>query len=88
MKVIVNRQRNVALLATQGPRWVHLIRITAHGLESERITEEQLCADWSELASYPVEHAVRRFTDISQTVGTSASAKHLLEKHHDISIPS
>jgi hypothetical protein len=40
MKVITNRHRNIAILVTQGSKWIHIITLTSHGLESTKLTED------------------------------------------------
>jgi hypothetical protein len=82
MKVIVNHHRNVALLVTQGSKWLHLIRITARGLESEKITEDELTAEWAELV-YPLPKACSKFQAIASGLGATETAARLLTKACD-----
>lgn len=79
MKVITNRHRNIALLVTQGSKWLHIITLTSHGLESTKLTEDELTADWSELV-YPLEKACAKFRAIADSLGASDTAARLLTK--------
>lgn len=77
-KVVVNRSRQAAILAKQGRVYVHLIRSTAHGLYVEKITDDQLMQDWSELKGYDVSKAVDSFGRLSNKPRTTKEARHLL----------
>lgn len=79
MKVITNRHRNIALLVTQGSKWLHIVTLTAHGLESTKLTEDELTADWAELV-YPLEKACEKFKAIGQALGATETAARLLAK--------
>lgn len=83
MKVITNSSRNVALLVTQGSKYLHLVTITAHGLEAAKITEDELTADWSELVGYQLDRACHRFKGIADELGATEGARRLLEKACD-----
>ena len=78
MKVIVDRARHAALLVKQGSKWVHILRATPHGLVAEKLTEDQLIADWSELTKPPVEVAVDTFSGIGRVKGGTKAALALL----------
>jgi hypothetical protein len=82
MKVITNRHRNIAILVTQGSKWIHIITLTSHGLESTKLTEDELIADWSELV-YPLEKACEKFKAIAAALGMSETAARLLVKACD-----
>ena len=77
-KVITNRSRQVAMLAKQGHKFVHLIRSTAHGLHVEKITEDELTQHWSELVGYSVETAIQRFAKQAGQPRTTREARKLL----------
>jgi hypothetical protein len=78
MKVIADRHRHVALLVKQGSKWVHILRATPHGLEADKLTEEELTADWSELVNQSVAGAVQSFGGIAKKKGGTQSALQLL----------
>lgn len=80
VKVIANRHRNVALLAKQGRTYLHLVTITSHGLESEKITEDELLADWAEVLAYREDQGLSRFEAIAREQGASVTAARLLEE--------
>lgn len=82
-KVIVNRSRQVAILAKQGHKFIHVIRATAHGLAVEKITEDELTRDWSELRGYSLHEAVRKFGELVGKPRTTKAARHAL---HDLAV--
>jgi hypothetical protein len=78
MKVIVDRARHAALLVKQGSRWVHILRVTGRGLVAEKLTEDELTADWSELTNQTVDHAIATFIGIARVRGGTKAALALL----------
>ena len=78
MKVIADRSRRTALLVKQGSKWVHILRATPHGLEADKLTEEELTADWFELTNVTVAHAVQSFGTIAKRKGGTQAALNLL----------
>jgi hypothetical protein len=83
MKLITNRHRNVALLVTQGSKWLHIVTLASHGLEATKLTEEELTADWSDLPAYPLQEACRKFKAIAENLGATETARRLLAKACD-----
>ena len=79
VKVITDRSRHIALLK-MGNKWMHLVRITAHGLETQRVSKQQLVSDWGELVSYPVDVAVAKFKQIAHNVGATDSALKIINE--------
>jgi hypothetical protein len=78
MKVIADRSRRTALLVKQGSKWVHILRATPHGLEAGKLTEDELTADWFELATVSPEHAVQNFDNVAKRKGGTQAALQLL----------
>jgi hypothetical protein len=78
MKVIVDRARHAALLVKQGNKWVHILRATGRGLVAEKLTEDELTADWSELTNQTVNQAIGTFTGIARAKGGTKAAVTLL----------
>jgi hypothetical protein len=76
--LLKNHNRNVALLAKQGSRWVHIVCITAHRLEARKLTEEELSADWRPMPEYSEAEGVARFADIARTTGATQQAEQLI----------
>lgn len=77
-KVIVNRSRQVAILAKQGHKYVHVIRAIPRGLVVDKLTEDELLEDWSELAGYKLEIAVMKFAELVHGPRTTRAARVLL----------
>lgn len=77
-KVIVNRARQVAILAKQGHKYVHVIRAIPRGLVVDKLTEEELIEDWSELGGYDIKTAVIKFTELVGGPRTTRGARVLL----------
>lgn len=69
----------MALLAKQGETYIHLVTIKATGLDSIKITEDDLTGDWAEVMGYSPEKAYSSFVDIAQTVGCTKRAAKLLD---------
>lgn len=80
MTLIANRHRNVALIVTQGPKFIHILRISAFGIEADKLTEDQLISDWGEVSHYPVGAAVARFRQMAREKGCTETASRLLDK--------
>jgi hypothetical protein len=77
-QLIANNHRNVALIAKQGTRYVHLVTLTAHGLETGKLTEEQLTGVWGSVRAYSPEQALARFQHLAATLGATEGARRLL----------
>jgi hypothetical protein len=78
MKVIVDRNRHAALLVKQSTKWVHILRASGHGLTAQRLSEDELTGEWSELTQASVESALNTFTGIGRTKGATKGALALL----------
>jgi len=80
MKVIADRQRHAALLVKQGSKWIHILRATPHGLEADKLTEEELTADWFELVNQSVPNAIQSFSAVANRKGGTKAAMELLSE--------
>lgn len=82
MKVIVDRHRHAALLVKQSTKWVHILRATNRGLVADKLTEDQLTGDWSELTNHPIENVLATFRGIGKAKGATKGALALLGEAH------
>lgn len=80
MKVIVDRHRHAALLVKQTARWIHILRTTTRGLAADKLSEDELTGDWSELTQYPIGNVLTSFRGIVRAMGATKSAQTLLDQ--------
>jgi len=70
--------RHTGLIARQTDAYVEVIRLTNRGLDTVRLTEEQLIADWGQLTAYTSSGGVQRFIKLAQTCRTTKRVRDLL----------
>lgn len=78
MKVIVDRHRHAALLVKQTAKWIHILRATNRGLVADKLSEDELTGDWSELTQYPIGNVLATFGGIGRVKGATRGALALL----------
>ncbi len=78
--VVVNRQRQTGILAKQGSKYVHVVRLTAAGIVLDRIEEDVFMADWCQPAGYDVQRAINHYRAYGTKRGITKAARAALDE--------
>jgi hypothetical protein len=78
-QVLMNRQRNIGIVARHDHSHVQLVRLTARRLRLTRLTARELVEDWT-VTEYPFEEALPKLLALGRQHGITAGAQRALDK--------